>query len=387
MSKVIIYEPAITGHHVEYLTHIINFLIKYNNLSYDYYFLINKDFVKLFNNKFSSNIKFIYLSNYEIKVINKLQFIILRDIANYYLLRKYTRLYNPNQVIILDINTCRLSLFFYRNFLANISGILFHPYTSEPINRLRKIKEKFFTILMLSNPRVKRIFVLDDDGAKKELNMIFNSYNRFEVLPDPINATRSKHNFNPYFDLDIKNRKVFLHFGALSKRKGTLEIIKSINYLPERILQEVKIVIIGKAVPKFDKQIKLQLNKIKSKHKNCIIYINRYLPAEEIESYITSSSCLLIPYKNYGSSSGIIGLAAKYGKPVIGPDLGYLGKTIKKYSLGYGVKCLPKDIALAISNCYDNGDDNLGNNLRRIDYIKEKTPDKFVKTLMKSINL
>lgn len=60
---------------------------------------------------------------------------------------------------------------------------------------------------------------------------------------------------------------------------------------------------------------------------------------------------MLTPYRNTSQSSGAIGYAAQYGKPVIGPLKGLLGYLIKHYRLGYQVdEVCANGIYTAISN-------------------------------------
>jgi glycosyltransferase involved in cell wall biosynthesis len=59
-----------------------------------------------------------------------------------------------------------------------------------------------------------------------------------------------------------------------------------------------------------------------------------------IEYFFKSVSHLVLPYRNYCGSSGIMLQALEYGIPVMAPDIGIIGHRIKKYGLGlaYDVK-------------------------------------------------
>ena len=61
----------------------------------------------------------------------------------------------------------------------------------------------------------------------------------FKFLPDPVPVLSSKGNFSitEFHDLD-RNRKILLHFGSLSDRKGTLEILDSLFHLDDSILKK-----------------------------------------------------------------------------------------------------------------------------------------------------
>jgi glycosyltransferase involved in cell wall biosynthesis len=55
-----------------------------------------------------------------------------------------------------------------------------------------------------------------------------------------------------------------------------------------------------------------------------------------------SAPFVLLPYNNFRGLSGLLVQAASYGKPVLVPDIGYMGKTVKQHRIGL---------------CYSNGSD------------------------------
>ena len=56
---------------------------------------------------------------------------------------------------------------------------------------------------------------------------------------------------------------------------------------------------------------------------------------EHITELVAMSDCILIPYDNTAQSSGVLGIAALYGKMLFAPDKGLLGYLVRKYNLGY----------------------------------------------------
>ena len=59
----------------------------------------------------------------------------------------------------------------------------------------------------------------------------------------------------------------------------------------------------------------------------------------------------MAPYEAVDLSSGVIGYAAYYNKPVIGPSGGLLGKIIRRYQLGTALQDItPSSLAKAIAS-------------------------------------
>ena len=76
---------------------------------------------------------------------------------------------------------------------------------------------------------------------------------------------------------------------------------------------------------------------------------------EFLYNFCYSCDCILIPYKNPNQSSGVIGYASLFQKPVIGPSQGLLGRLIKEYKLGDTIdnispSCLKSAVLLTICN-------------------------------------
>lgn len=87
---------------------------------------------------------------------------------------------------------------------------------------------------------------------------------------------------------------------------------------------------------------------------------------------------VLVPYKNVEQSSGIIGYAAQYNKPVIGPSEGLLGELIREYRLGYTIT------QLSVSNLSEKMKELLNDDYHAIDgtsYLNVSSCYNFAKTI------
>ena len=84
--------------------------------------------------------------------------------------------------------------------------------------------------------------------------------------------------------------------------------------------------------------------------------INRYLPNEELESYLTAADLVVLPYIS-ASQSGILQLAFSSLTPVIVTDVGGLPEVVKDGHTGYIVPSRSSDaLAKAIVKFFSEGE-------------------------------
>jgi glycosyltransferase involved in cell wall biosynthesis len=174
------------------------------------------------------------------------------------------------------------------------------------------------------------------------------------MLPDPIPVYKEEKSFDVYNYYNIpKNKKILLHPGSIDPRKGTYEIIDSIDFLKEKEINEYAILIVGKAKSDIENMIKLKLSILKNKHFT-IVFDNTFVSNERLKSLFLQSYAVLMPYKNVEASSGIMGHATIVNKCVLAPDSGLIGEIIKKYKLGVLInKTAPLHIAKGIEELAD----------------------------------
>ncbi|MFN3380136.1 MAG: glycosyltransferase, partial [Runella zeae] len=63
----------------------------------------------------------------------------------------------------------------------------------------------------------------------------------------------------------------------------------------------------------------------------------RFFNPNDTNEVIKLADVVLVPYINFFSSSNILGLAAKYNKPMIASKLGVMGALVNQYKLGLTV--------------------------------------------------
>ena len=255
------YDPQISGHHVEYIGHVINFIYD-KNLSKKYIFLVHPAFSTNYPTLFekvslNENTKIVEITPKEISFISSGN-ILYRSIKNILLLNKYVNKFQANKVFLFYLNTFQFALAFYP-FNYEIKGILFKQFYRMQRNGLKEklvyYRKYFQTLLFIKRNKITAVFILNDEKTVKDLNNKLRTH-KFNVLYDPVPNLQANPNISlrKMYNIEIK-RKLILHIGALSKRKGTLDILDSFKYLEKDELHNFTILLIGKADMEFDKLI------------------------------------------------------------------------------------------------------------------------------------
>lgn len=386
--NLLFFDIQYTGHHIEYINHILNYLLLNNQPQNKYYFVVHPNFFNLNKNVVNlvselNNVIFIEVSESHIdriNVSNKFK----KSINNTKIVKYYVEKFKIDICYLMFFNNFQLGLSIV-NLPCKIKGILFMQFTNMTINSFQSfyyyLRRFLPLVFALKNKNINSIFVLNDKQSILKLNSKFKKQNLFKYLVDPIPKIEPIHNFRLDEEYNISNDKtVFLHFGALSDRKGVLEIIESSYLINQNLQKKITILIAGKTSDTLlEKKIEQNIILANKNTDVQIIWDNNFVSNSKMASLFQSSDFILMPYKNPEASSGILGHAINAAKPVIGPSSGLIGRLIKYYKIGHSLKYInPICIADAINNYQSIEYDKSSLNV----FIKEHTPEKFAETLI-----
>jgi len=386
--NILFFDILISGHHSEYIEHVLMYLKDNNNNKDDYYFVVHHNFSDNYPDIWSTalfvkNVNFIEVDENLLVGLNvKNRF--SRSLNNFKVVDFYAKQYNINLCYLLYFNIFQIALGLKRT-RYKIKGILFMQFTNMKRSTLRQhyyyYRRYSPLLLALKNKSLEKIFILNDENSCSQLNTKFKKESLFSYLPDPIPIICPDESFNIYKEYNIEtNRKIFLLFGTLSERKAVLETLESTLYVPIGIQQNITILMAGKTK---DQNLVHKINGFISKYENLtkvqIIWDNGFIENDKMASLFKQTDFVLMPYKNPEASSGVLGHAMKANKPVIGPSKGLLGGIIVDYKMGVVIgEISPKEIALAIS-----GYENISIDPKLIQtFIESHSVNNFVKTLV-----
>jgi len=385
--KILIYDITITGHHSEYINHLVNYIDENSGDDNQYYFIVHPEFSKRFaeiSGKATEckNITWLEISNDELEQTLKGS-LVKRSFSNFKLLNKYAKKYQVDHVLLLYLNTFQFALIFAKRHYI-IDGILFRQFY-----RMRKssLKQKvnywikyLLLKLVLKNSKIRNLYILNDEKSVSYFNRIYNS-RVFRVLKDPIPNILPKEDFRIKDYHNIGNdKRILLHFGSLSDRKGTLEILDAVLDLNEKISKKICLLIIGKANSEFRRKIVSRINRLKIENPSLtIVYRDEFVSNCEMKCYFEQSDFLLIPYKNIESSSGILGHAISSETPVLSVNKGLIEDIVLKYQAGVLIdEVTPFAVKSGIEKLLSTNTNILDKN----EYIETHSPKVFSEALL-----
>lgn len=359
-KTTLIFEPTLSGHHLEYIHHIYTGAAKSPETKF--IFAVPKTFVSV-KDKFiwneTQNINFHLIDD---NLLNT-------KLSTIRLLFGLYRKYKPSEIFFITIMWFMPFLALFAFTSAKLSGIIYNIYLYDwkTSSFASKAKNAFLYALFTHCPCFKHIFILNDHSATAVLNKVWHT-NKYVYLPDPFVPIDSDRVRDLRSELNINDEKiVYLHFGAMSGRKGTLDIFRMIENTPENDLKNYCVIFAGKVGNDINQQFYTNYNRWKDKIQ--IIVEDAFVDYERIGSMLITCDAVLLPYKYVNLSSGVIGYCAQFGKPAIATSKGLIGKLVRKNKLG---------ITIDDFNTL-NGFDFTPHTNR---YCIERTVDKFAQTII-----
>lgn len=344
-----IFECDVNGHIMEYIHHLYMGMIEHKND--DYVIVVPKEFEQrksLYDWPTASNISFHFMDEPMINFDNySLAYKVYKQNT---LLRKYVKQICPQRVFIISlIGYLPIIGFFIKNSIK-VSGIIYMIYLYRWKNATWKTRV-FDAIKYLSmklTPCIQNVFILNDSSAAAHLNKLYKT-TKFKFLTDPYNAIKyTPKNIRKEIGIN-SNAKVFLHFGGMSHRKGTLDILDAIPLLSSEKRQDSVFIFAGRVYDSLKNEFYRKIEEL-PKDARVLVY-DEFCSNEFLADLCISSDFILMPYRDTTQSSGLLGYAAHYGIPVIGPNDGLAGKIIRKYKLGSTIPSITADdIAYAVNN-------------------------------------
>lgn len=223
-----------------------------------------------------------------------------------------------------------------------VTGIWLHPHAldrkyrwipgiDKRIRYRKQIHSKLGTHRSTTN--IQKIFFLDPDAPNRlaKLNKAITGI----VLPDPGESTpvMDKATARKYFQLPGEEKTIFLHIGTSEKRKGLSDTIKAFylglsnSQFRERAFL-LRVGINDKLSPR-DRTKLLKL--VKSGHASLM---EEFVSESDFIEYFSAADVVLLPYRKFRFSSGILVNALNAGRPALASDYGMIGETVKKSAAG-----------------------------------------------------
>lgn len=372
--RVLFFDEDVTGHHMEYLHHY--YLGAMEHQENEYVFCIPKSFkekYKLYTWKKAENISFSYLTNADLKYIASSNLLISAWKRSIILRKKY----KENGCNRIMLTTLALFIPFVCMLLPShvkVSGIIYSVflYNKAKWSKTRFVLERIRFWIVVKSRCMDRVFVLNDKKSCLELNKLYKT-TKFTFLPDPVPNCEKREHKNLRCTLGIPSaNKIYLQFGGMAKRKGTIEILKALELMSHNELDNKTFVFAGKIYDDIHDEFYRLIEHLKNKTQ--IVVFDEFCTYELLYDLCYTSDIVLMPYHETNLSSGVLGYASLFGKMVIGPSDGLIGRLIIENNLGMTIdNVTPHSIrnAIASNRMYPTSKD----------YANANTQENFIKQI------
>lgn len=338
-KKILVFEPLSGGHRGNFIRLLTESVEKRGAVQYEYIFVISERYV----NTDVNYIKYETINKETSERISKSGWFTL-VLWQWRTLKRCCENHKPDHVFLLDLTKLEWPLVLFRLNIS-ISTILFvqFPFIK---NRAKRWFKYTKTLFLLKRNNIQNIFLLNGQKTVSKIKT-HNLYKKtnFVWIPDPIERLDE----NPAVRIKAdKSKTRFLFFGSISNRKGFDVLVKSMSKLPKEVTDKVEFWIYGS--PQRNETYQRALQKL-AKADNGLLYDVKtyFMPDREVCEAFQKADVLLMPYKRPEFSSGVLGLAAQYRLPVIGPRSGLLGSLIEEYKLGVTINVSVSSLIKAIT--------------------------------------
>lgn len=377
MKVNLVFTTELKGHYIEYVHHI--FMAALEHIDENYIFIVPPAFEILKENYAwpgNVNIEIVKLNEIEIARINSSNKYI-RSLKRYLILKKYINLYHPDGIFLISLMEYMpfLGLMIYKKL--RIRGIIYLIYLyrwkeSTFVHRLFDILK----YLILTRLKIfENIFILNDRSSVLYLNKLFKT-KKFCYIPDPVIDSGNDNNVNLREQLSIEiDKKVILHPGGISERKGSLDILKAIDYIDPSTRKIFCFIFAGL----IDKDVRDEIYSLKRKNEKCvqILIFESFIPYDYLMDLFYTADFVILPYKNKFQSSGMLGYANFFSKVAIVPKGGLLGKLVKKYRMGILISEVTGKGIAEVLNKLDIKEIAISQK-----YLKQRSPAKFIEIIL-----
>ena len=148
--------------------------------------------------------------------------------------------------------------------------------------------------------------------------------------------------------IGVEEEFVILFFGLLRPYKGVRYLVKAFERLPEGVLKESRLLIVGE--PWEDREA-IELAR-RSEVKDRITVVDRYVSDDEVSLYFSASDVLVLPYTR-ASQSGVAHIGMFFGLPIIASEVGGLKESLGKYEGARFVELSVEEIAEGLTEVFE----------------------------------
>jgi glycosyltransferase involved in cell wall biosynthesis len=397
--SVLIFEPEPEGHSEEWLRHLIGYAREHEHHSTVWIAVAPELFASLaveLRGAAGDRVRLLPLKKTEAKLCRH-RWLTVSSLARWRTARRYAARTRAKAVHFLSIDLLALPLalrFPWGD--RSVSGVLFRPSTHyrllgryEPTTgeRLRDVRKELLYRLMLSRSTLRRVLTIDP-YFEAFAGRFYRQGAKVRSVADPADSIRTVSIDSARLAAKFPRARVlFLFFGHLTERKGTLVLLDALRLLPADVASRAAVMLVGKVDPSIDDAVRMKMETLQATRPALLCHLeNRRVEYAEIEALTRRADVVLAPYQRFVGSSGVLLWAARLGKPLLTQDFGVLGSLVREYGLGLAVDCTkPFLLADAMTRLVIDGQGKFVDPDAAQEFVAQHTPDNFSRAILASL--
>lgn len=397
-AAILVFEPVAEGHPYEWIRHLIHCAEKDRPKQVIWLVVAPELYGELAAELrgFASDwIRLLTLSRSETALCRH-RWLLLNSFARWWVARRYANRTGAGAVHFLSLDLLSVPLALGLGIGGRrVSGILFRPsvhycylgpYDPSWRERLRDLRKAMIYPRMLANRSLTSALTIDPYFAPYAVRFYRNG-RKVKPLPDPVQSVDPISTLALDFPARSQLQRIlFLMFGYLSERKGTLTLLEALRLLPPDISARAKIIFAGRIDPSIKAEVERGFLALQEEQAGLSFSLdNRWLGTEEIETLVRQADVVLAPYQRFVGSSGVMLWAARFGKPLLTQDFGILGPLVRDYRLGMTVDCTqPPAIADGLERFVRQGPTSFVDHRLAQKFIAAHSPRDFARSVLTS---
>lgn len=345
-ESILIFDLEVTGHHAGYIRHLLHY---WPHADDELVLVVSPQFLAQHQDVVATqcraNVTWVSITQEELAWYEASKCSLLRYTwAEWRLFCRYAQKVNAAQGLVMYVDRFQLPLALRLPLPCPLSGIYFRPkfhYRAFASHRpaqgeeARAKREKWLWRSALGHPQLKTLFCLDPFAVEPMNRLsgrakVVHLPDPVEIYPQPAKAASALRH-----ELGIEpERKIFLLFGVLDRRKGIYQVLEAVKGLPVKQQSQVALLLVGTLANADMASVLAQIEEVGNESKIQIALCDYFVKGEDIQSYFEMADVVLALYQQHVGSSGILLWAAAAGKPVLASDYGLMGELVRQYELG-----------------------------------------------------
>lgn len=226
------------------------------------------------------------------------------------------------------------------------SGILFSPATTAWCHRGGGLQERLRSIYEIHRLRrlrrdagLQRLYVLNDACTAAVLARWVQLPGGILPLADPMLSSPEDPGIAPLSPKSTEQGRgaiTFLLLGAQRPNKGSIETLRAFQTWRPPPDISTRLLLAGEV----SSDLALALRKAIATFQSAspateLVADFNFLNDTRFENYLATADFILLPYRRALGSSGLLGHAARFSKPVLSTEEGLMGSLVRNHALGH----------------------------------------------------